>query len=687
MSNSKNVKYQCPLCNAEKRYTREALVQHVTDKHELDLPENFTPLRYVFNYVNRKPIEYHGRCTECKGPTEWDENKGRYNRQCGSKKCHDSWVAKFEDRMIQKTGHKRISETEEGQIKMLANRKISGTYKFKNGVEKTYTGSYELKALEFMDKVMNINPDDLMCPGPILEYYLGNEKHFYITDFYYIPYNLIIEVKDGGNHPNSRNMPEYRAKQIAKEKYIIKNTDFNYLRLTDNDLSQLLGVFMDLKMQLVDESNDRVIHVNESTESDFISELRDIVYGNMTTEEIVIEKFVHKNDLIVASKKDEDITHEDEIKFACNHMLRDLQNRRTVVFDVGGVLVDFQEDEAFKAMKIPEEAKAPIREALHMTWSSPNKSDFLTLEEEKDLVKEVLEEKYHQYLDTVYDTFPKYNKLMPHWERFINIFKKRGFKIYILSNWSKWDWNKKANEQRLFKFLDYVDGAVVSWQVGCKKPDPRIYEALFKKYNIDPYDCIFFDDRDDNLNAAMYLGMSGYIPCPELVDFIDKTLTDKENDKAVLGEFMTAMSYAPMRGLRDSDAYIIMKPNKNLVISNGTLDTMFGLDNDSNLVKLTDDEAKEVKESAEILYCVGPSADASRTLNDYIGKQIKDSDAGLFEILTGNKLLDYDQIPATLESVNIKVPDVDIAKLERYITGNTEVDIIEECVREVINNG
>jgi len=78
-----NVRYKCPFCNKDKSYTREDLVQHVGDKHELDLPEGFTPLRFVFHYVNRKPLEYHGICTECKRPTEWDENKGRYNRQCG----------------------------------------------------------------------------------------------------------------------------------------------------------------------------------------------------------------------------------------------------------------------------------------------------------------------------------------------------------------------------------------------------------------------------------------------------------------------------------------------------------------------------------------------------------------------------------------------------------------------------
>ena len=266
-SKNANRKYKCPFC--DKRFTRDKLVSHIEKYHDEMIPEDFTPLRYVFNYVNKKPLDYHGICTECKSPTDWDENKGRYNRQCNNPKCKEAFIKRFENNMEHKFGYTRVSSTSEGLEKMLANRRISGKYKFQDGSIKTYTGSYELKALQFMDQVMNIKSEDLSAPGPVLTYKYNNQDHYYITDFYYIPYNLIIEVKDGGKRPNTRNMPEYRAKQIAKEEYIIKHTEYNYIRLTDNDLSQLLAVFADLKMQLVDNSNDRVVHVNEATEETY----------------------------------------------------------------------------------------------------------------------------------------------------------------------------------------------------------------------------------------------------------------------------------------------------------------------------------------------------------------------------------------------------------------------------------
>ena len=265
MSTKRIIKYKCMYC--EDRFTREDLVSHVEENHMDMVPKDFTPLRLVFNYVNKKPLNYHGKCTECGGPTPWDENKARYDRQCEKKTCKESYVKKFEDNMMKTRGVTRISKTEEGLKKMLENRKISGVYTFKDGEKKKYCGSYELKALEFMDKVLDIKSSDILCPGPVLEYSFNGETRLYITDFYYQPYNLIIEVKDGGDNPNKRNMAEYRAKQIAKEQYIIKHTNYNYLRLTNNDFSQLLSVFMDLKMQLIENTGERVIHVNENSVS------------------------------------------------------------------------------------------------------------------------------------------------------------------------------------------------------------------------------------------------------------------------------------------------------------------------------------------------------------------------------------------------------------------------------------
>lgn len=267
-----NKYFKCPFC--EKRLDRKSLVNHIASRHHDELPEEFTPLRAAFHAANRKGLDYRPPCRICKNPTEWDEKKGRYNQLCGKQGCHDAYVAKMKRDMGDRIGINRQTATPEGLEKMLAGRRISGKYKFQDGKEVTYTGSYELKALEFFDKVLNCKSEDLMCPGPVLYYELDGKTHCYITDMYYIPYDLVIEVKDGGDRPNTNPaFAETRRKVMAKEKYIIEKTNYNYIRLTNNDFSQLLNVFADLKLAFNDARLNktdpaRIVHANEATISE-----------------------------------------------------------------------------------------------------------------------------------------------------------------------------------------------------------------------------------------------------------------------------------------------------------------------------------------------------------------------------------------------------------------------------------
>ena len=256
-------KYNCIYCNF--RDYKDKLSDHIGKKHLDEIPEGFTPLQVTFHIVNKHPLSWKKPCRVCQQPCDWDEKKGRYNLLCNKEECHEKWAEKMKKDMGDKMGSNRPTQSVEGLQKMLAARKISGKYKWSDGTEFTYVGSYEKATLEFMDKVMEIKSEDIMCPGPVLEYDFDGKKHLYITDIFYIPYNLIIEVKDGGNNPNTNpEMYENRRKKIAKEKYVIEKTNYNYIRLTNKDFSQLMAVFADLKMTLVDKEERRVIHVNEN---------------------------------------------------------------------------------------------------------------------------------------------------------------------------------------------------------------------------------------------------------------------------------------------------------------------------------------------------------------------------------------------------------------------------------------
>ena len=103
-------------------------------------------------------------------------------------------------------------------------------------------------------------------------------------------------------------------------------------------------------------------------------------------------------------------------------------------------------------------------------------------------------------------------KLMYHWTEFViplkdNVayikdLRRFGYKIYILSNIPEDD----TKYLRSLGVFDNIDGGVFSYEYKKIKPDPEIFHILLKKYNLKASECLFLDDRKDNVVAACNLG-------------------------------------------------------------------------------------------------------------------------------------------------------------------------------------
>lgn len=266
-NNAKNQKkYKCPYC--DQRFIRSKLHIHIQDKHEDLIPEGYTALRIAFNTVNHKD---HGTCIICKEEAPWNEIKGRYERLCGKESCKEAYKKMVAERNKKLYGTDRLQTdpkyNAEVQKKALAGRKIAGKYKFDDGGEIAYVGSYERKLLEFLNKTMKCNSEDILSPGPEIPYIWNNQEHVYLPDFYYIPYNLIIEVKDGGDNKNNNpGVKEDNGSRLqAKEKAVKDLNKYSYIRLTNNNFGQLLSLMALLKYNLLENNTSHVYRINESS--------------------------------------------------------------------------------------------------------------------------------------------------------------------------------------------------------------------------------------------------------------------------------------------------------------------------------------------------------------------------------------------------------------------------------------
>jgi len=83
--------------------------------------------------------------------------------------------------------------------------------------------------------------------------------------------------------------------------------------------------------------------------------------------------------------------------------------------------------------------------------------------------------------------------------------KNHGYMVYYLSNMP----TDVFQQLMSGPLKDVFDGGVASCEVHINKPDSRIYQAFLDKYQLKANECVFIDDRRENVQAAFVLGFAG----------------------------------------------------------------------------------------------------------------------------------------------------------------------------------
>ncbi len=185
------------------------------------------------------------------------------------------------------------------------------------------------------------------------------------------------------------------------------------------------------------------------------------------------------------------------------------KNIKNAVFDIGMVLIDF----AWRATMVESGFDEKCIKTLDEGFVNDELWDELDLGvmEEKDVIEEAVRRfgKYEKEIRFFYDNLIKTVRPYPYSETWLKNLKERGFNVYLLTNYP--DSLFKKSVESAFPFYPYVDGEVVSSRVKIRKPNEGIYKALFEKYNLKPEECVFFDDRIINVEAAKKLGMNAFV--------------------------------------------------------------------------------------------------------------------------------------------------------------------------------
>jgi HAD superfamily hydrolase (TIGR01509 family) len=175
-----------------------------------------------------------------------------------------------------------------------------------------------------------------------------------------------------------------------------------------------------------------------------------------------------------------------------------------VLFDLGGVLVEVDQARIFASLAHKSGRSVElIREAL--LREVPINSDFITKEY---LPKQITQEINHALganlaeLEIVESLNAELGDVIHSTADLLPNLRSR-IKIGCLSNTNSIHWDRLLSS---YSFMGEFDRRFASQIVGHAKPGAQIYIEVAKHLGVSGSEILFFDDREENVNAALKLG-------------------------------------------------------------------------------------------------------------------------------------------------------------------------------------
>jgi 2-haloacid dehalogenase len=176
---------------------------------------------------------------------------------------------------------------------------------------------------------------------------------------------------------------------------------------------------------------------------------------------------------------------------------------RVVVFDLGGVLIDWNPRHLYRQLFEDEAAMERfLAEVCHTAWN-----------EEQDRGRT-----FAEAIEEAAGRFPEHRVLIEAYHRrwgemlagpiegtvaLLAELKEAGHELHALTNWSV-ETFPIARER--YAFLDWFGSILVSGEERLIKPDPRIFQLLLERIGRAADACVYIDDNPKNAAAAAALG-------------------------------------------------------------------------------------------------------------------------------------------------------------------------------------
>ncbi len=191
-----------------------------------------------------------------------------------------------------------------------------------------------------------------------------------------------------------------------------------------------------------------------------------------------------------------------------------------IIFDLGGVLVDWSPDYMYKKLiEDPEERKHFLETICTLEWNEEQDGGRTIEEANRVLVAQFPDHK--SLIEAYYKRWEEMlgGAILPTVELFRQLKESKKYGIYALTNWSAETFPRALE---LFEFLHWFDGRIVSGEEKTRKPFKEIYDITLNRFNLVANQTLFIDDNARNIKAAAQLGIiTHHFVSPEgLADYL-----------------------------------------------------------------------------------------------------------------------------------------------------------------------
>ncbi|MBS1558571.1 MAG: HAD family phosphatase [Bacteroidetes bacterium] len=179
----------------------------------------------------------------------------------------------------------------------------------------------------------------------------------------------------------------------------------------------------------------------------------------------------------------------------------------TIIFDLGGVLIDWNPRYLYrKIFKTEEEIDWFLSTICTGDWNEQQDAGRSFEEATEELLAKFPHHEmpirawYGRWQETINGPIPGTVQILR------ELADSKKYKLYALTNWSAQTFPWALQN---FDFLHWFEGIVVSGVEKTRKPFPEFYKILLDRYAIEPTQSIFIDDSQRNVLGAESMGIHG----------------------------------------------------------------------------------------------------------------------------------------------------------------------------------